>query len=40
MSIEYCDVHGHYDTDYHVEGCPRCIENKELDRCKTEHDHE
>lgn len=24
MSIEHCDIHGCYDTDFHVEGCPRC----------------
>ena len=24
MSIQYCDHHGHFDTDFHVEGCPRC----------------
>ena len=24
MSIDYCDHHGHFDTDWHPEGCPRC----------------
>ena len=23
MSIERCDKHGHWDSDFH-EGCPRC----------------
>lgn len=31
MSIEYCDHHGHYDTDFHVEGCPRCEQVEEAD---------
>lgn len=24
MSIERCDKHGHWDSDFH-EGCPRCV---------------
>ena len=27
--IQYCDIHGHYDTDFHVEGCPRCAFEEE-----------
>lgn len=26
MSIWRCDIHGYYDTDYHTEGCPKCVE--------------
>lgn len=25
MSIERCENHGRYDTDDHLEGCPRCV---------------
>lgn len=31
MSIEHCDAHGPYDTDYHVEGCPRCESLEQAD---------
>ncbi len=33
MSIERCDKHGHYDTDFHVEGCPTCVPAEQ--RCGT-----
>lgn len=26
MSMDRCDVHGAYDTDFHFEGCPKCAE--------------
>ena len=29
MSIDYCDHHGHYDTDWHPDGCPRCEREEE-----------
>jgi hypothetical protein len=26
MSMDRCDIHGSYDTDFHMEGCPKCLD--------------
>lgn len=39
MSVDRCERHGQYDTDYYVDGCPRCeteqVENEYRAFCQA-----
>ena len=28
MSMEFCREHGTYDSDFHMDGCPKCPESR------------
>jgi hypothetical protein len=33
MSMDRCDIHGSYDTDVHLDGCPKCVYDDLLPVC-------